>query len=180
MRPDLSAGNRANGADVSFTPLDGEKPGVLLSLLEGAYAPLPDDDPDLWGPERLKWQHFDAAAFAHLDTIGSCAFLTRRGEHLAGFASYDPRQGPDVGLVGHNCVVPGFQRQGIGTAQIREVLRRLVAMGIERARVTTLDLPFFTPAHKTYIRCGFTESRRTPWDRNPTTAVVEYERILNR
>ncbi len=175
MNPDASA-----GADVSFTPLDGEKPGVLLSLLERAYAPLLNDDPALWGPERLKWKHFDAAAFAHLDTIGSCTFLTRRGERLAGFASYDPRQGPDFGLVGHNGVVPEFQRQGIGTAQIREVLRRLGVMGIARARVTTLDLPFFTAAHRTYIRCGFTEMRRTPWDRNPTTAVVEYERTLSR
>ncbi len=108
----------------------------------------------------------------------SCTFLTRRGERLAGFASYDPRQ--DRTSPGRTQRVVPNSSDKDRTAQIREVLRRLGVMGIARARVTTLDLPFFTAAHRTYIRCGFTEMRRTPWDRNPTTAVVEYERTLSR
>jgi GNAT superfamily N-acetyltransferase len=180
VKPDSAARSAASGTDVRFAALNGEKPGVLVSLLERVYAPLLDRDPQAWRPERLRWRQFDAVAFEHLDTIGSCTFLTWPGEHLAGFASYDPRQGPDVGIIGHNCVVPEFQRQGIGTAQIHEILRRFRAMGIGRARVTTLDLPFFTPARKMYIACGFTETGRTPWDRDPTTLVLEYEKTLDR
>jgi GNAT superfamily N-acetyltransferase len=177
---DSEARTPTSGVDVRFAALNSEKPGVLVLLLERVYAPLLDRDPQVWSPQRLQWQKFDAAAFGHLDTIGSCTFLTRHGEHLVGFASYDPRQRPDVGIIGHNCVVPQFQRQGIGKAQIHETLRRLRAMGIRRARVATLDLPFFTPARRMYMACGFTETGRTPWDCDPTTVVVEYERILDR
>jgi len=181
VNPDSAASSAASRTDVRFTSLNGEKPGVLVSLLERAYAPLLESNPQVWSQERVKWGQFDAVAFAQIDTIGSCVFLTWRGERLVGFASYNPRQQPHVGLVGHNCVAPEFQQQGIGTAQIREVLRRLDAMGIERARVTTLDLPFFTPARRIYLACGFTETRRTPWSAEAdATALVEYERILSR
>lgn len=166
--------------DLRFAPLNTESPGALASLLEIAYAPLLTSDPTLWDEERARWRQFDTAAFEHLETVGACVFLTWQGQHVAGFASYDPRQAPEVALVGHNGVLPEFQRRGVGTAQVQEVLRRLAMQGIQRARATTLDIPFFLPARRTYTRCGFTETRRTIWDRDPTKTIIEYETALSR
>ncbi len=166
--------------DLRFAPLNTEPPGVLASLLEVAYAPLIAGEPVFWSEEKARWRHFDTEAFKQLDTVGACVFLTSHGEDLVGFASYDPRQAPEVGLVGHNCVVPQFQRQGIGAAQVWEILHRFGEMGMDRAKATTLDLPFFAAARRMYIRCGFTETRRTAWDCDPTKTVVEYEITLSR
>ncbi len=165
-------------SNVRFAPLNGQSPGTLASLLEAAYGPLLAGDSPIWNEERARWRRFDAEAFGHLDTVGRCVFLTWLGEDLVGFASYDPRQGPEVGVIGHHCVVPQFQRQGIGAAQVREILHRFGAMGVGRARATTLDIPFFEAARRTYTRCGFTETRRSAWDRDPTKAIIEYETML--
>jgi GNAT superfamily N-acetyltransferase len=165
--------------NIRFTTLNEARPGVLASLLEKAYAPLLEANDRIWSDQRVQWHRFDASAFEHIETVGACTFLTWLAEHLVGFASYDPRPGPDVGIVGHNCVVPEYQRQGIGTAQIHEVLRRLCAVGIRRARVHTLDLPFFAPARKMYIGAGFRETTRTPYPNQPEMTLIGYECILD-
>ncbi len=164
--------------DLRFGPLDAEPPGALVLLLEAAYAPLLAGDSPIWNEERAKWRQFDTEAFEHFDTVGRCVVLTWLGEDLVGFASYDPRLGPEVGIIGHHCVTPYFQRQGIGAAQVQEFLRRLGAMGIGRAWATTLDIPFFEAARRTYARCGFAETGRSAWDRDPTKTIVEYETVL--
>ncbi len=92
-----------------------------------------------------------------------------------GFASYDSRQAPDVGIVGHNCIVPEFQHRGIGATQMSEVLRRLRARKIHRARVPTLDLSFFAPARRMYVHAGFSETTRGPYPNRPELTLIEYE-----
>jgi GNAT superfamily N-acetyltransferase len=161
--------------DVQFTTLSEARPGDLASLLERAYAPLRESDRRLWSEQRIQWHRFDASAFKQPDTIGACTFLTRFAGRIVGFASYDPRPAPDVGIVAHNCVVPEFQRKGIGAAQMREVLRRLRAMNIRRARVLTLDLPFFAPARSMYVSAGFSEITRGPYPSRPRMTLIEYE-----
>ena len=161
--------------DVQFTTLCEARPGDLASLLERAYAPLLENDRRFWSEQRIQWHRFDASAFGQPDTVGACTFFTWVAGHLAGFASYDPRSAPDVGILGHNCVVPEFQRRGIGAAQIREVLRRLCALGIRRARVLTLDLPFFAPARRMYVSAGFSETTRGPYPNRPHMTLIEYE-----
>ena len=48
-------------------------------------------------------------------------------------------------------------------------------MAIESARVSTNDHPFFVPAQRMYVACGFREARRMPWDRDPRYQTIEYE-----
>lgn len=95
---------------------------------------------------------------------------------IAGFASWDPRQTPEYGIVGHNCILPEFRGKGLGKAQVLEILRRFQGFGIRKAKATTCDHPFFVPAQRTYVACGFRELRRVPWPRDPGYRVIEYEK----
>jgi GNAT superfamily N-acetyltransferase len=153
--------------------------GHFALMLKRVYAPLIESDPDTWGQERAEWEEFDRQVFQNLETIGSCVFLTRSGDELVGFGSYDPRQRPQFGIIGHNCVLPEFQGQGIGSAQVREIIRRFQFLGIRLARVSTGDQPFFTPARRMYVGCGFREIRRAPWQREPRQNIIEYEKDLS-
>lgn len=83
--------------------------------------------------------------------------------------SYDPRQEPERGIIGWNCVVPEHQGKGLGKAQIQELLRIFRNRGIRKACVTTTDEEFFVPAQRTYEACGFERVRKTK-DNN-----IEYE-----
>jgi len=78
-------------------------------------------------------------------------------------------QAPAQGLIGWNCVVPNHQRQGIGKAQILEMLRIFRRLGIQRACVTTMNDDFSIPEQRTYEACGFIKARKTE-DNN-----IEYE-----
>lgn len=163
---------------VRFTPLYPAEPGVLASMLKRVYAPLVEACPETWGRERAAWDEFDREAFQNPETVGACTFLTWSGKQLAGFGSYDPRQKPRVGIVGFNCVLPEFRGQGFGSAQIREILRRFRSLGIRTAQVTTGDQPFFVPARRMYLACGFREVRRLPWPRDPGEGLIVYEREI--
>ncbi|MGE5296039.1 MAG: GNAT family N-acetyltransferase, partial [Solirubrobacterales bacterium] len=68
--------------------------------------------------------------------------------------------------------------RGYGRKQIEEVLRRFRGMGIRTTRVTTCDHPFFSPARRMYLACGFGEVRRIVSDRDPGRTVIEYEKQI--
>jgi len=148
-------------------------------MLKRSYAELVEADQEHWGPEALKWEQFDREVFEHRDTIGACVFLSWSGDQLVGFASYDPRQEPELGIVGHNCVLPEFRGDGFGRQQIQEIIRRFRARGIRLARASTVENSFFTPAQRMYIACGFREAGRHPWDGDPSGNVIEYEMRLD-
>lgn len=144
-----------------FGGLDEEKPGSLDRLLRAAYEPLlAGDEAGYWREEALRWAEFDKMAFT-VAPMGRCVFLTWLDDRLAGFGSFDPRGAPEYALVGHNCVDPRCQGQGIGGHQLAEILRRLRALEVARIKVSTLDTPFFLPARKMYERAGFKLVSRT-------------------
>lgn len=124
------------------------------------------------------WDAFDAEVFQHPDTVGACTILTWWGDLPVGFGSYDPRGAPDLGILGHKCVLPEFRRQGIGKAQVREILRRTGCLGIRRVQVSTGGHSFFAPARRMYLACGFREVRRIPWERDPQEAIIAYEKAI--
>jgi GNAT superfamily N-acetyltransferase len=159
--------------NVAFTALTKEEPGTIERLLRASYAELLTLDP-LWKPEQANWVE------SHPETVGACLFLTRLDGRLAGFGSWDPRHGPEYGIVGHNCILPEFRRKGLGGRQIQEILLRLQMRGVRTARVTTSDHPFFVPAQRMYIALGFRETQRIPWDRNPSRELIEYEKKIDR
>ena len=161
--------------ELSFTSIRDQPRGLIASMLKRSYAALLAADASNWLPEVYRWEEFDREVFDNPNEVGACVFLSWSGDQLVGFASYDPRQRPDVGIVGHNCILPEFRGNGFGKEQIKEVLRRFRTMGISLARVSTLDTPFFTPARRIYAACGFRETARHPWDVDPLHDVIEYE-----
>lgn len=159
-------------AQLTFRPATEYKPGVVDSILSECYAGIRD------ATLRDSLRQFDREVFAFPDTVGACARISSVGDEIVGFFSYDPRQGPEVGIIGHNGVLPRFQRNGYGTQQILELIRLLGRRRFAVARVSTGGHPFFLPARRMYEKCGFRESGRTHGDDRNPHGVVHYERSL--
>jgi len=160
---------------LAFRPVNQYKEGLLASFLHQCYAMLLSDEPLFWQPEEEKWLQFDQDVFNNRKTIGQYVFITCLDEVEIGFASFNPRPRPDFGIIGHNCVLPSYQRDGIGKRQVMEMLERFRKMGIKQARVATSDHPFFLPARKMYLGCGFHEKKRWIKGPDPRYDLVEYE-----
>jgi len=167
-----------SGILVLFSPISGERPGTVSRLLRESYAELLEQDSS-WEFERSNWDQYDRDVFLCPDTVGACLFLTRLEGRIAGFGSWDPRKGPECGIIGHNCILPEFRGKGLGRLQIREIIRRFRELGMKRAVVSTNVLPFFAPARRMYEACGFLETRRGPSTSPPHRMCVEYEQVLN-
>lgn len=157
-----------------FSALDEAKPGVLDALLRDAYGQLLATGEAVWQDESVRWAEFDREAFARPE-VARCVFLSWCGAAVVGFGSFDPRETPRRGIVGHHCVRPAYRGRGFGDAQLREIIRRLRARGAERLAVNTLDLPFFAPARRLYAHAGFDEVSRRPWSVAPDVMELELE-----
>lgn len=164
--------------ELRFTSPHVRQPGAIAAILKICYADLVSSDPSLWVDEAEGWERFDADVYGNPDGIGDCTFMSWLGDHLIGFASYDPRQWSAWGVIGHNGILPEFQGRGFGKQQIAEILRRFRIMGFKKAKVSTLDHPFFAPARAMYLSCGFCESKRIPWEGSPKCRLIEYEKDL--
>ena len=102
-----------------FTQSTKFKLGIIRRLLTTCYADILD--------RKLieQFEQFDRDVFENPGTVGACTFVTALGPDVVGMASYDPRQAPEQGLIGHNCILPEYQRKGYGKRQILEVIRWL-------------------------------------------------------
>jgi len=161
------------GTGLTFRSAAEYAPGTVYAILAECYATLRDVTLD----DSLR--RFDREVFASPGTVGACSFISSVEEQIVGFFSYDPRQGPEIGLIGHNGVMPPFQGRGYGTQQILEILRLLTLRRFVRVRVSTSEHPFFAPARRMYEKCGFRRSERAPADRS-RHGIVYYERVLAR
>ena len=123
-------------------------------------------------------RRFDHEVFAHPDTVGVCTLITALADRTVGLVSYDPRPGPQLGIIGYNGILPLYRRKGYGSRQIREVIRILIARGFETASVTTSLLPFFKPARRMYETCGFREVSRKRAPAGRRHDVVLYQKNL--
>ncbi len=157
---------------LTFQPAVEYEPGAVYAILAECYAGILD------AALQDSLRQFDREVFAAPDTVGACALISSVSDETVGFFSYDPRPGPEVGLVGHNGVRPRFQRRGYGTGQILEIIRLLTRRRFARARVSTCEHPFFAPARRMYEKCGFRPSGRIPDDRWGPYGVLLYERSL--
>lgn len=147
-------------------------------MLLQSYADLITSDSIHWKPEENKWIEFDRDAFGNPGTVGACVFLSWHGRELIGFGSFDPRQRPATGIIGHNCILPEFRGQGFGKQQIVEILKRFIGLGIQTAKVTTNDNSFFVPAQRMYESCGFKETGREPWEGDPKQNLIHYQKRI--
>ncbi|MDD5263774.1 MAG: GNAT family N-acetyltransferase [Candidatus Bipolaricaulis sp.] len=162
---------------IEHTTIANETPGAIARLSRESHAdPVKADD--RWESEQAKWDGYDGEVFGSPQTVGACVFMTQLDGHVVGLGSWDPRQGPEYGIVGHNFVLPEFRGMGSGCRQCDEILQRFESLDIRRAKVSTVDHPFFVPAQRMYAACGFGEVGRVPWDRDPGLARIEYEKEL--
>ncbi len=159
-------------APLTFRPAVEYEPGTFYTILAQCYA----DILDVTLSSSLR--QFDHEIFASPDTVGACASISSIDDTIIGFFSYDPRQGPQIGLVGHNGILPSFRKQGFGTHQILEILRLFTVRGFARVRVTTSEHPFFLPARRMYEKCGFRVSGIAPATNASLYGTVQYEKSL--
>lgn len=87
------------------------------------------------------------------------AFVTYLGDTPIGYGSPHLTESPTLGVVGYNCIMPEFRCRGYGRMQLLEIVRRLKARAAESIEATTSLHPFFLPARRMYVACGFKESR---------------------
>jgi GNAT superfamily N-acetyltransferase len=154
------------------------QPGLLLELLNQSYGQYFTYDPACRLPWKREWREFDREIFDQPETVGACGFVTTYEDEIAGFASWDPRQHPDCGIIGHNCILPAFRGKSLGKQQIDEVLRIFREKGFRKARVMTGEHPFFTPAQRMYQACGFREAARDTIVPHSNFRTIEYELFL--
>lgn len=146
-------------------------------MIHQSYAALVKSDPARWEQEGQKWDDFDKSAYAN-PKIRACTFVTCLDGEPIGLGSYDPRPGPEYGIVGQNCILPEYQGRGYGTQQIAEILRIFRQKKFKKARVTTSEHPFFLPAQKMYQKLGFKEIGRKPGGPDPNYKIIEFELVL--
>ena len=154
---------------LTFIPITKHPPGTIFSLLSQSYAPIWNDELE----ETMR--HADRETFDNPHTVGACTFITCLDGQPIGMASYDPRPGPELAIIGHNCILPDYQGRAFGRKQIAEILRRLKAQHFARLTITTSDHPFFIPAQKMYQACGFKELRRFHQPPDSDCQTIEYE-----
>lgn len=147
-------------------------------MLIQSYTDLIQSDPTHWEPEKNNWVEFDREAFGNPKTVGACVFLSWCDRKLIGFGSFDPRQRPTFGIIGHNCILPKYRGEGFGKQQILETLKRFITMGIQTAKVTTNDNSFFIPAQRMYVSCGFIEASREPWESDKQQNLIHYQKKI--
>lgn len=142
-----------------FEAITNHPAGIIERLLAQSYADLPVNDQER-EKYRVHWQRADRETFENPETVGRCTFITCLNGEPIGMGSFDPRQAPEQGVIGQNCIIPAYRGLGFGRRQIEEILRRLRALGIKTAVVTTGVQDFFLPARRMYEACGFMVNER--------------------
>ena len=156
------------------SPLDFPQ-GTISKLLRECYAAVKEDGNIDWEKFAKVFDDFDSEVYTNI-YVARCTFISVIMGKPIGLGSFDPRQKPEYGDIGHNCILPEFQGQGFGKLQINEILNRLRERGIEKARVSTGTGSFGAPARKMYESCGFIKTRTFPGDWGED--MIEYEMQL--
>lgn len=162
---------------IEFLSSNDFEPGIISTILRKSYARLSEHKDIDWGKFTAGFDVFDAEVFAN-QFIADCTFISVLNGNPVGIGSFDPRQKPAYGVIGHNCVLPEAQGQGVGRAQIMRILDEFKKREIHTARVSTGVDPFFASAQRMYESCGFLKTRTFKSDLYPHWKMVEYELTL--
>lgn len=144
---------------IDFKTIDNFNPGLIENLLKRSYAGFIDCFPDDKEKLYMQWEQEDHDVFNNLQTIGKCSLVACVNGLPIGYSSWDDRQNP-IGIVGQNCIVPEYQRQGIGRRQIELMIEIFKDRKFTEMIVITGDHDFFKPAQRLYKKCGFIERQR--------------------
>ena len=144
---------------IKFKTIENFKPGLIQSLLKKSYAGFIDCFPNDKEKFYKQWEQEDCDAFNNPQTIGKYLFFVCLNDLPVGFCSWDDRQSP-VGIIGQNCVLPQYQRQGYGRKQIELIIKMFTDKKFKEIRVITGEHEFFIPAQRIYKKLGFKERQR--------------------
>ena len=82
-------------------------------------------------------------------------FVTELNGKVVGFASYSFMKKTKIGVVGYNAVYPDACGNGIGTMQIKNILKTFIKNGMKYAQVNVNIDKKHLPAKKMYEKVGF-------------------------
>lgn len=152
--------------------------GTIYNLLCEGYAALLEVKPGFVDEYKMSWKKADDDIFDCPDTIGRCILISTINEEPIGLVSWDPRKVPDEGMVGQNCILPSWRGKGYGKQQIRKVMEIFKSQGTRVIKVITDNHPFFIPARKTYLSCGFRETGRSYGDLYGGLELIHFETVM--
>ena len=101
---------------IKFKQISEVQSGLIYQILNISYQGLFQDPKIDRAKYLLDWQKFDQEVFDNPNTIGKCVFATTLDDKVIGFASFNPRNRPESGMLGHNCILPKFRGRGFGKA----------------------------------------------------------------
>lgn len=157
---------------IEFKRVDQFDKGLIYKLLRESYASLLEVEPDNSHEFEADWRRTDQDLFDAPNSSGNVQISTLGSEPI-GFVSWY-EEGAEIGSIGHNCIVPLHRRKGYGKRQIQMALDELLSQ-VHRVKVTTANHPFFLPAGKTYLSCGFVEVGRSRTDAYGGLELIHYE-----
>jgi GNAT superfamily N-acetyltransferase len=162
---------------LSFLPSSQFPSQTVFNLLYNSYREL-IEDPSLHVKEEFiaDLKKFDEEVAEH-PQIAHCTFITCLDNKPIGLFSFDPRNCPAYGIIGHNCVLPEYKGQGYGIKQVEEMIKIFRERDCKKIIVSTGDHPFFIPAQKMYLRCGFKEAGITDEEKHGYK-MIKYEMDL--
>ncbi len=132
--------------------------GILYRLLFESYSELLKFKSSCEEEFKSSWKIEDDNAFNYPDSIGKCVLVSVLDNEPVGFVSWDPREIPEVGIIGQNCIVPLHRGKGYGKQQIQKIIEIFETASTQIIKVTTADHHFFATAQKMYLACGFKEA----------------------
>lgn len=145
---------------IRFSDISCLKKGDIYHLLEKSYSGLIESVEIKLGKRFLsKWRRDDQVSFSN-PKVGDCIFVSAINQTAIGFIAFDPRQFPQLGIIGQNVILPEYRKKGYGKAQLTHLLDYFKSQKVGLARVTTGDLDFFLPAKRMYLGAGFIEAGR--------------------
>jgi RimJ/RimL family protein N-acetyltransferase len=157
-----------------FAPLASAPTGTITAMLHESYAAYAAVDPVCVETWRHSWIAYDRDIAAYPESVGACGFVSWVGDTPVGFGSWDPRQLPEHGIVGHHCILPRYRNNGFGRCQLQRIIAALTRGRCDVVTVTTGAHDFFLPARRLYERCGFVETGRSFGDPASAFETVHY------
>ncbi|NTV31044.1 GNAT family N-acetyltransferase [candidate division WWE3 bacterium] len=142
-------------SQLTFKGIQSIQPGTLFTLLIDSYQRLLMEDRQNAEKYVQQWHETDSISFTNPDTIGKYVVVSFIENEPIGFITYDPRNFPEYGIIGQNCIIPEYKGNGYGTQQLEYVLSLFSQAGCTSARVSTGSIDFFKPAQKMYQNAGF-------------------------
>ena len=158
---------------ISYKTIESFKPGIIERLLRESYFDLIDYFPTNKIRLFQQWKKEDENAFDNPDTIGKHILFSCLGDIVIGYFSWDDRQYP-TGYIGQNFILPKYQGQGFGKAQIEMIKKTFIDNEFETIIATTGNHEFFKPAQKMYQDCGFVIHNKKKGDLFELIEYIEY------